>query len=205
MAEGIFEIIYRCDAKLFASMIPQGIDKPSTKTQEYFLRKDHVFFLERYYHFLESKNEDGLIVMDETDKASDRNFVSKLQCYFSKTQQGRLRSTRILPSPFFVSSDMAYSVQAADLAIYCINWGFRLESSGINSEVRPEIREKFSPWINKLQFHGERIEGDKKYQLHGIVFVPDPYESRTDRVSNKKGETSTLASPQQVMPASSLA
>ena len=83
-----------------------------------------VFLLERFFYFLEAKREHGVLVMDETDKHEDRRFVARMEEYFTKTATGRYRTAWIVPTPFFVSSDMAYAVQAADLCIYCINWGF---------------------------------------------------------------------------------
>lgn len=202
MAQGIYQILLKNDATLFAVTIPREVEKPKDGIQEDFLRKDQVFLLERFYYFLEGKNEHGLIIMDETDKSADREFVSRMFAYFTKTQTGRLRSTLILPSPLFVASDMAYAIQAADICIYCINWGYRLNTAGMNVEARPEITENFMPWIQKMQFHGEKNEGNSKWPLHGIVCVPDPYESRYKGI--KKGETRNLVPPKQVMPASSI-
>jgi hypothetical protein len=50
-------------------------------------------------------------------------FVRQIERYFTKTQTGRNRTTWIVPVPMFVASDMTMAVQAADLAIYCVNWG----------------------------------------------------------------------------------
>jgi hypothetical protein len=137
-----------------------------------------VFLLERYFYFLEREQQHGLLVMDEVDKAEDRRFVRRLESYFRKTQTGRYRSAWIVPAPFFVSSDMAYPVQAADLAIYCINWGFRLPSRDMNEPVRSEITEGFGPWLHRLQFRGQGQRDGTVYDTYGIVFVPDPYSSR---------------------------
>ena len=60
----------------------------------------------------------------------------------------------MVPSPFFVSSEMTHPVQAADLCIYTINWGFRLEGIGLDAQVREEIAKEFGPWLNRLQFRG---------------------------------------------------
>jgi hypothetical protein len=176
IAQGVFELLSAHGAKIFASVIPQSARKPLSGVPKDFLRKDQVFLFERFYHFLESEQEHGLIVMDETDKALDREFVTRLQTYFTRTQTGRFRASLIVPSPVFVDSDMAYPIQAADICIYCINWGFRLENVGMNSACRPEIRDRFLPWLQKMQFHGERREGDKIWPLHGIIYVQNPYE-----------------------------
>jgi len=126
MARGIFDLLRAHQAKLFAVAIPRDVAKPATFEAEQYLRKDHVFLLEHYFYFLEWQNETGLIVMDETEKTEDRRFVQRLERYFTYTQTGRYRRARIVPSPFFVSSDMTYPVQAADVCIYCVNYGFRL-------------------------------------------------------------------------------
>jgi hypothetical protein len=178
MARGIFQVLRDHEAQLFASVIPCDIVKPASYEAEEFLRKDHVFLFERFYYFLESKQEHGLLVMDEVDKSEDRRFVRRLERYFTKTATGRYRSAWIVPTPFFVSSDMAYPVQAADMAIYCLNWGFRLPARGMDAPVRDEIATEFGPWLAQLQFRGESYSAGQTYQHYGIVFVPDPYTGR---------------------------
>ncbi len=178
MARGIFELLRDHKAKRFAAAIPRSVTKPATTEAQEFLRKDQVFLLERFFYFLESEQKYGLLVMDEVDKTADRRFVRRLEGYFTKTKTGRYRSAWIVPTPFFVSSDMAYPVQAADLAIYCLNWGFRLPTRGMDSPVRTEIADEFGPWLNQLQFKGDGYRDGMVFQEYGIVFVPDPYTAR---------------------------
>jgi hypothetical protein len=178
MATGIFELLWQHEATIFASVIPKGVKKPETYEAEEFLRKDHVFLFERYYYLLEQKREHGLVVMDEVEKTEDRRFVKQMEAYFKKTETGRFRSSYIVPNPLFVSSDMTYPIQVADLAIYCINWGFRIPSRGMDAETRQEIADNYGRWLAQLQFEG-RIERDgTEFTSYGIVFVPDPFESR---------------------------
>lgn len=178
MAHGMFQVLRDHEAKVFAAAIPRKVARPDTSEAEQFLRKDHVFLLERFFYFLESEQKYGLLVMDEVEKTADRRFVRRLQSYFAKTHRGRYRSAWIVPTPFFVSSDMTYPVQAADLAIYCINWGFRLPTRGMDAPVRSEIADEFGPWLAQLQFRGEGYRDGNVYQEYGIVFVPDPYTAR---------------------------
>jgi hypothetical protein len=178
MARGMFQLLRDYNAKLFAAAIPRSTTRPPTFEAIEFLRKDQVFLLERFFYFLEHEKQHGLMVMDEVEKAEDRRFVRRLENYFSKTQTGRFRSSWIVPTPFFVSSDMTYPVQAADLAIYCTNWGFRLPTRGMDAPTRPEIATEFGPWLNQLQFRGEGYRDGIVYQEFGIVFVPDPYVGR---------------------------
>lgn len=179
MAAGIFELLRQRKARLFAVAIPKGVRKPNTFEAEEYLRKDHVFLLERYFYYMESEQEHGLLVMDEMEKTEDRRFVQRLEAYFRKTRTGRYRSAWIIPTPFFVSSDMTYPVQAADLVIYCVNWGFRLTTRGMNAPVRPEIAEDFGHWLSQLQFRGEGYRDGAVFDSYGIVFVPDPYGSQS--------------------------
>jgi hypothetical protein len=81
--------------------------------------------LERFFYFLERRHEHGLLVFDQFEKNSDQRFVRQMERYFTKTKSGRCRASMIVPAPLFVASDMTLPVQAADLAIYCANRGFR--------------------------------------------------------------------------------
>ncbi|MCR9291858.1 MAG: DUF3800 domain-containing protein [bacterium] len=177
MAEGIFDLLKSHKSKLFASAIPKSVRKPATYQAEEYLRKDQVFLLERFFYMLEAEKEHGILVLDEVEKTEDRRFVKKLHRYFSQTTTGRFRSSWIVPSPFFVSSDMTSAVQAADLCIYCVNWGFRLPY-GMNAEVRKEISDRFSIWLSELQFRGQAYREGRVFSVFGIVYVPDPYTSR---------------------------
>jgi len=178
MVSGIFTLLREHEAVLFAAAIPQAVVRPDTYEAAEYLRKDQVFLLERFFYFLEGRKEQGILVMDETEKQADRRFVERLQRYFTKTQTGLYRTAWIVPAPFFVSSELTSPVQAADICIYCINWGFRLPSIGMDAKVRPEIAKEFEPWLRELQFKGEGYKDGKTFDSYGIVYVPDPYEKR---------------------------
>lgn len=141
MAHGVFLLLRNRRARLFAAAIPRNAGRPPSPESVDYLRKDQVFLLQRFFDFLEAEKQHGLLVMDEIDHFSDRRFVARLEAYFTKTQTGRYRTAWIAPVPLFVSSEMTYPVQAADLAIYCVNWGFRLPSRGMNAPIRSEIAE----------------------------------------------------------------
>lgn len=178
MARGIVQSLRDHQAVLFATAIPRTVMKPATFEADEFLRKDQVFLFERFFYFLEARQEHGLLVMDEVDKTNDRRFVRRLEAYFSKTRTGRYRTAWIVPTPLFVASDMTYAVQAADLCIYCVNWGFRLPTAGMNASSRPEIASEFGPWLNQLQFRGQGYRDGKVFDTYGITYVPDPYTAR---------------------------
>lgn len=173
MAEQVIGLLDGHGAKLFAAIIPP-LARPRS-VPEHLLRKDLVFLLERYYYFLESHGEMGLLVMDGTEKASERELVRLLQRYFTQTMPGRQRTQRIVPAPIFVESDMAYGVQIADLCIYCLNWGWRL--ANMTANTRPEI-EPVAALLNQVIWHGEGQRSGQSFKTHGVTYVPDPYQNR---------------------------
>jgi hypothetical protein len=175
MARGTFQLLRDHQAVLFAAAIPRSIQKPADPHIEEFLRKDHVFLQERFFYFLEVKKQHGLLVMDEVEKTADRKFVRQLEAYFIRTATGRYRTAWIVPTPFFVSSDMAYPLQAADLCIYCVNWGYRLVTQGMDAEKRDDIADEFGCWLDQLQFVGDGERDGNKFRSWGIVYVPNPY------------------------------
>ncbi len=181
MADGIFSLLEQHGALIFAAAVPRGTARPAVDEPlpPDILRKDHVFLLERYFYFLEKERQMGLLVMDEVEKQEDRRFVRRLQDYFVKTTNGRKRAKWIVPSPFFVSSDMALPVQVADVVIYALNWGYRQPSSMRTAPVRSEVEARFGAQIQKLNWKGEGFDGFRTYKTFGIFCVPDLYQPRT--------------------------
>ena len=175
MARGVFDLLRDVDATLFACAIRRGVRPPEGFHQSDYLRKDHAFLFERFYYFLESKHEHGLIVMDETDKALDRTFVTRMEAYFTRTSVGRNRSYWVIPAPLFVASDMACPVQAADVCLYALNWGFRPPAWGTEMETREDIALEFGPKLARLQWEGDGYRDGRTFRSRGIVFVGDPY------------------------------
>ncbi len=179
MVHGIFRLLIGHDARVFAVAIPRGIQKPANFTAQDFLRKDIVFLFERYFQLLDQMDDTGLLVMDQTDKSLDRKFVRHVENYFNKTQTGRWRASRIIPSPLFVSSDMTYPVQVADVCIYCVNWAFRIPARGMDAPVRQEIADQFAGYLGTLQHRAVlELNSGEKITAFSIAYVPDPYTAR---------------------------
>ncbi|MCG8508876.1 MAG: DUF3800 domain-containing protein [Rhodospirillales bacterium] len=178
MARYVFDILDRHGAVLFASLIPRGVRQPRNFKYAHYLRKDHVFLQERFFYFLEAKQEHGLFVMDQTEKQNDKRFVKRLQDYYTKTQTGISRTQWVVPTPLFVDSEMSPGVQAADLCLYCINWGFRRSEWNFKGPMREEIHTEFGGRVGQLQFKGEGYDHERTFRTFGIVHVPDPYTAR---------------------------
>lgn len=178
MADMIFSALQEYNAVLFASLIPCGEKPPKDYAFSHYLRKDHIFLQERFFYFLEQKADHGIFVMDQTDKENDRRFVRRLYDYYTRTRIGRQRTQWIVPYPMFVDSELSLAIQAADLCLYSINWGFRLPAWNFKGPARREIKQRYGVLLNSLQFSGDGYRDDQVFRTHGIVYVPDPFTAR---------------------------
>lgn len=189
MAERVFEELYHHEAVIIASIVPRGVRRPEGFLYEDYLRKDQVFLFERFFYLLEEYDTEGLVIMDKVEKSADRKFIGRIEKYFVATWKGRERATRIVPTPFFVESDLVYAIQAADICIYTINWGFRrIGRMGDAGEVRKELSERFEDWLFRLQFKKKGLEyaENRLTDSYGIFYVSDPYTSRKKRKEAKR-------------------
>ncbi len=179
MADGLLDLLYRHYASVFASMIPRGTAKPPAGSERDRLRKDHTFLLERFYYFLEWHQQMGLLVMDEVEKDADRRFVSRLHNYFTRTAKGNARTRWIVPSPFFVSSDMALPIQVADVVLYAINWGYRHPNEPhLTAPVRQEVADRYLRKLETLKWKGDGYHEGRVFRSYGIFCVPDLFLAR---------------------------
>ncbi len=178
MAKRIFKLLEKHDAQLFASAIPRGAKMPEDFGFKDYLRNDIAYLQERFYNFLVVKKENGILVLDQTDKAEDKRFLKDLENYYTKTIKGRKRAKLIVPYALFVDSEMSPLIQAADVCIYCINWGYRVPAWKFEGPKRDEIVRDFGDLCHKLQFSGEVYSKKENDMFHsyGIVFVKDPYK-----------------------------
>ncbi|WP_421701808.1 DUF3800 domain-containing protein [Aliiroseovarius sp.] len=178
MAHSTFRALKQHEARIFAGIIPRGIKPPADYAYSDFLRKDQIFMQERFYWFLEAQQENGLFVMDQTEKQNDKRYIRRLHDYYKCTRNGKQRARWIVPSPMFVDSELAPGVQAADLCLYCINWGFRRPEWNFKGAKRDDIHAEFAGFCGDLQHKGQSVNNGKTHQIFGIVYVPDPYVGR---------------------------
>jgi hypothetical protein len=102
MAQGVFRILREHDACIFASVIPRSIRQPPGFKLVDYLRKDHVYLFERFHHFVQKQQEQGLIVMDRVEDQSDIQLVRRMERYFTRTVKGAQRADWIVPAPFLL-------------------------------------------------------------------------------------------------------
>jgi hypothetical protein len=166
----VIDIAARHNAVVFASLVDPAALRPGPGK----LRKDFVYLFERYFYFLETlpPRERGLVVFDELDKSQAHGLVQQMAAYFLGTETGRYRSSRIVPEPFFVHSDLTTGVFLADLTAYILGWGWRLRKMAqpVRSELQSFVRK-----LHEMQFHGEKpkVDGSGSWQLHGITYLED--------------------------------
>ncbi len=167
----VFELATRYQARIFAAVVSTDAPRHAEPT---FLRKDYAYLFERFYHYLEaiSPDEMGLVVFDELEKAQSRILLGQLEKYFLESGKGYQRSSRIVPEPFFVHSDLTTAVQLADLAAYCVNWGLRLKNMA--APTRPEI-EPLGRMVYDMKYTGTWFDEATQQQkpLYGIFYLDD--------------------------------
>lgn len=166
--------------RVFASIVACDAPRPAGN----FLRKDYSYLFERFFYFLEdaSPTEMGVVVFDELERSRCRRLLEQMEAYFLGTYKGRLRSSRIIPEPFFVHSDLTTAVQIADIVAYSLNWGTRLNRMA--QPTRPEM-EPFGQLAFDLRYIGQRPDAGDGLTLrpiYGIIYIDDlrPREERSE-------------------------
>lgn len=158
------------NVQVFASIVDPKAPRPPRGV----LRKDYIYLFERYFYFLETlpPRERGLVVFDELEKSQAHGLVQQMAAYFLGHEEGQYRSSRIVPEPFFVHSDLTTGVFLADLAAYILNWGFRFNRmpQAFREELRP-----YAAKLNDMQFRGQKPKPDSSgvWQLQGITYLDD--------------------------------
>lgn len=167
----------------FASIVPAKHQKPPTSISRNYVRRDIAYLMERFYYFLEEKEEDGILVLDETDRTDDRRFLQRLERYFSSHETGKAHCRCILPTPLFTESNMSYPVQAADVVCYLVSQGFRVPSMTL--PARGDLKPGWLKLLEALRYQSVRTTktGDM-LTLHSLVYVHEPW-----RGAKKEGKT----------------
>ncbi|MEI6277795.1 MAG: DUF3800 domain-containing protein [Verrucomicrobiae bacterium] len=167
----LFRLMGRFRVRVFAAIVENGAPRP---TGSAYLRRDYSFLLERFFYYLEDRSptEMGLVVFDELDKARCRILIDQLGAYCRDTHTGYLRSSRIVPEPFFVHSDLTTVVQLADLVAYSLNWGTRLNR--MTKPTRPELKE-FADAAFDLRYVGRRPDSQtgEDRAVYGVFYLDD--------------------------------
>jgi hypothetical protein len=169
----VFSICANYGCRIFASIV--DIDAPRTESGG--LRKDYGYLFERFFYFLEDYSSDsglahhGALVFDELEKSRSHILIDQAHRYFKETATGRQRASLIIPEPFFVHSDLTTGIQIADLAAYCLNWGFRLPN--MTKPIRPELR-PYSNQIARMRHKTVRNRmGNPNFEIWSFAHISD--------------------------------
>lgn len=166
--EEVFEICARFRCKLFASIIDAHGPEPHVCD---YLRKDYSFLFERFFYFLEDKDQEtsGIVVFDELEKSKSHILVGQMDSYFKSTTKGRLRASRIIPEPFFVHSELTTGVQIADLVAYIASWGFR--TGDLTEPARDELG-RLVEAICQLRYRTTRdVQGNPDFVIWSFSII----------------------------------
>jgi len=176
----VLELVAHYRVKTFGAMVRKDAPRLAENS---FLRKDYAYLFERFFYYLESISDEeiGLVVFDELEKAQSRILINQLERYFVDTEKGYRRSTRIVPEPFFVHSDLTTAVQLADIISYCLNWGVRLNR--MTEPTRNEI-EPFAQMAFDARYVGKRTDELKEWPIYGIFYIEDlrPKSEREEEI-----------------------
>lgn len=174
----LLRILNEYEVRVFASRIPKGTDIP-TEGKAGLIRKDQFFLFERYHRFLKGNKETGLLILDQSDKDLDRRYVRSLERLFTGHERARSFTSTIVPSPIFVDSEMSYLVQAADIVLYILNWGFR-KSTKEAAPQRGELEHLDSGRIRRMVDKRQVTENGKRFYCYSVFDVDDPWSKRAD-------------------------
>jgi hypothetical protein len=183
--DGLLKIIKKYKGMIFATVVPAAHSKPPKQIEQTFIRRDLKYLMRAYFYFCEENENDGILVLDETDRTDDRRYLKRLERYFSATEAGKQASKLVLPTPLFTESHMSYPVQAADIVCYLISKSFRLE--GMDAPERIDLSHQYLKTINSLTYSTVRTANNSGLKRHySIVYVENPWRK------NQKGEGKTL-------------
>lgn len=171
----VLDIAANHNVKIFASVVDANAAKFAT---EHILQRDFTYLFERYFYYL-NEDERGLVVFDELEKSKAQKLIQQMASYFLGTDTGKFRSSRIIPEPFFVHSELTTGIFLADMAAYIIGWSWRLKT------MPQQYREELKPYARKLdlmQYEGEKpkLNGDGVWKLRGITYI-DSAKGKTDK------------------------
>ena len=167
--EHLLELCSQHRARVFASMVDVEAQRP----EDDYLRKDYAFLFERFFYFLEDKDETsyGVVVFDELDKSKSHILVDQMSAYFQRTVKGRMRASRIIPEPFFVHSDLTTLIQLADIVAYILSWGVRF--GAMNKPARLELA-GFAESVLQLRHRSIReVNGQEDFVVWSLTHIND--------------------------------
>lgn len=172
---------------VFASIVPKTAPQANNRS---FLRKDFSYLFQRIHcHVCDQPDyAQGILVLDEQDKALSQGLLLQIHEYFVETARGRQRAERMIPMPFFVHSEFTPAIQLADIIAYICNWGLRMPR--MSEPAREELK-PFADRVFALRYQGKEIpvsaprrvaERKRQRSIWGLAYIEDlrPSSERPD-------------------------
>lgn len=190
----LFQVLPKYDVKAFAAVIERRTQRPD----DAFLRRDYRYLLERFATHAELSKATGILVFDEVERKQSRRLLDSLHSYCNETVSGYRMSDRVIPSPFFVHSDLTPAVQIADLIAYIINWSWR-QPKKMTADTRPEL-EGLLKKICKMEWVGypkasTQLPGIKQWRDHGFFYLDRLVDPKPEEPGKKGGQETESPAP----------
>ena len=163
----VLELCIAFQCKVFSCVVGDPINVPFNK---YMLRKEYVYLFERFYYFLESQKQEvnGIIVFDEVEKSVSHIMINQMDKYFKRSFNGAVRSSLILPEPFFVHSDLTTGIQIVDFIAYIISWSLR------NAKLKKPGRQELNgllKLVKALRFKSRKEVDGHNFSINSITIL----------------------------------
>lgn len=111
------------------------------------------------------------LFIDESGQDRKESPFNQMEAYFLKTEKGRMRSSRIIPEPFFVHSDLTTLIQVSDLVAYITSWGVQVGS--MPEPVRPELK-TLADQVCQLRYKTTRqVNGQEDFVIWSFAIIDD--------------------------------
>jgi hypothetical protein len=176
---------FRC--RVFASVIDRDAPRGGSNN---ILRKDYAYLFERYFYYLEDRDQLGVVVFDELERTQSHLLIDQMARYFSREGRGEVRAGRVIPEPFFVHSHLTTGVQLADLVAYTIAWNVRVGQ--MNRPARNEL-DPLGSIVLRLRYRAIReLEGNPNFVVWSIAVIDD-LRARAERLAMPVGAEATVA------------
>ncbi len=128
--------------------------------EEYLLPRGYIYLFERINICCSqiNENEKGILIFDSQDMRKNEILSKQIGGFFHKSKKG-FSLNQIVPEPYFVSSNICYGIQLADLIAYIVGHKF-----AHRNELKP-----FYDQIKEFQFSHQDEENE--YTKYGIKLL----------------------------------
>lgn len=146
----------------FAIIEPKPTQEAFESLNQLILPKSYKYLFERIGKCCLGINlqEKGLMIFDSQDMRKNEILSRRMSNFFYRSKAGVFMNN-IIPEPYFVSSNICYGIQIADLIAYIVGQRF----AG-RTELIPLYKQ-----IKEIEF--QCLDDDIEYPIHGIKHIKE--------------------------------